>query len=353
MGDASSGVVRALFPCFVEYESNFKSEPLVDYTVAHTEIPIFAVTLYLGMIFYLPQHLGEAPGKGIVRKAWGIWNLLLSIFSIVGASRTVPVLYDQWIKAGFVFTVCGGTGNSTGSQWYTTGTNSPTGLWVGLFIYSKLPELLDTAFLVIQKKQVIFLHWFHHVTVLLYCWHAYHHQVSTGLWFASMNYCVHSIMYLYYFIMIFPSPRTIRKAAQNLAPGITTIQIMQMIGGIIVTCTGWYHTHNNQRNCSVDAANSKLGLGMYASYCVLFMALFFDKFLKSRSEKSGAEAKNLCNASVSNDAAGFFHGNSPRDSRGRTSTASSKRGRSPSPSPKSKRQPSPSSTRARRSSKAK
>jgi hypothetical protein len=154
MGDASSGVVRALFPCFVEYESNFKSEPLVDYTVcvrlplrtataaapfplslppslrpsvppslrpslplrvcvcararavrlgrmqrdphtrcggcrAHTEIPIFAVTLYLGMIFYLPQHLGEAPGKGIVRKAWGIWNLLLSIFR--RAARTLPL----------------------------------------------------------------------------------------------------------------------------------------------------------------------------------------------------------------------------------------------------------------------
>ena len=64
------------------------------------------------------------------------------------------------------------------------------GLWVGLFIYSKMPELLDTAFLTFQKKPVIFLHWFHHVTVLLYCWHAYHHQVSSGLWFASMNYCV-------------------------------------------------------------------------------------------------------------------------------------------------------------------
>jgi hypothetical protein len=42
----------------------------------------------------------------------------------------------------------------------------------------------------------------------------------------------------------------------------TTLPSLQMIGGIIVTCTGWYHTHNNQRNCSVDAANSKLGLGM-------------------------------------------------------------------------------------------
>ena len=31
-------------------------------------------------------------------------------------------------------------------------------------LISKIPELVDTAFLVIQKKPVIFLHWFHHVT---------------------------------------------------------------------------------------------------------------------------------------------------------------------------------------------
>jgi len=58
----------------------------------------------------------------------------------------------------------------------------PTGLWVGLFIFSKFPELLDTAFLVLQKKRVIFLHWFHHTTVLLYCWHAYHNRIGPGIW---------------------------------------------------------------------------------------------------------------------------------------------------------------------------
>eukprot|EP00959_Pyramimonas_sp_CCMP1952_P446462 9347841-Pyramimonas_sp.AAC.2 len=42
--------------------------------------------------------------------------------------------------------------------------NGPSGLWVGLFIYSKIPELLDTVFLVLQKKRVIFLAWFHHTT---------------------------------------------------------------------------------------------------------------------------------------------------------------------------------------------
>ena len=60
-----------------------------------------------------------------------------------------------------------------------------------------------------------------------------------------MNYCVHSIMYFYYFIMIFPSPKSVRKVAQTIAPLITTIQILQMVGGIIVTATGAYQTINN------------------------------------------------------------------------------------------------------------
>ena len=55
---------------------------------------------------------------------------------------------------------------------------------MGLFIFSKLPELFDTAFLVLQKKKVIFLHWFHHTTVLLYCWHAYHNRIGPGIWCA-------------------------------------------------------------------------------------------------------------------------------------------------------------------------
>merc|ERR1711981_528117 len=103
------------------------------------------------------------------------------------------------------------------------------GLWVGLFIYSKIPELIDTLFLVLQQKKVIFLHWFHHVTVLLYCWHAFYNIVAPGLWFAAMNCSVHSIMYFYFFM----TNVGFYKAMQPLAPLITTVQILQMIGGIV------------------------------------------------------------------------------------------------------------------------
>lgn len=335
-----------------EFETNFKSDAYLEFTVDHLELPIFAVGIYLGMIQYVPDNLSK---PWSVRTSWGLWNLLLSVFSMVGASRCIPKLLATFEDKGFTYTVCGGEGPYPPtpddaydvvkyphylSNWYTTG---PSGLWVFLFIYSKLPELLDTAFLVFQKKPVIFLHWFHHVTVLLYCWHAYHHQVSSGLWFASMNYFVHSIMYLYYFVMIIPSKSMfpIRNAAKVAAPLITTIQILQMVGGIVVTVWGAWQTYFHPQKCSINAANYRLGLAMYTSYFALFLRLFVGKFCSCKRKTASREddPKEICNANVTGDTAGFFHGKamwarqwSPR---GRNKEAGLSR--SPSPSASSRK----------------
>ena len=61
--------------------------------------------------------------------------------------------------------------------------------------------------------------------VLLYCWHAYHNRIGPGLWFASANYTVHSVMYTYYFLMA----AGLHKLAHPCAPIITTMQILQMM----------------------------------------------------------------------------------------------------------------------------
>lgn len=215
-----------------------------------------------------------------------LWNLVLAAFSILGASRVVPLLLSNLMEKGFNYTVC-----ENPSNWYFEGG---PGLWVGLFIYSKLPELADTAFLVLQKKPVIFLHWFHHATVLLYCWHSLHNMIAPGIWFAAMNYCVHSIMYLYYFLAI----AGFKRLARPIAPYITTIQIVQMVGGIIVTVwAGKQFFQGGVEACYTDSANVKLGLGMYACYFVLFAVLYYNNYLapsaKHKAAK-GAPRREFC-----------------------------------------------------------
>lgn len=60
-----------------------------------------------------------------------------------------------------------------------------------VYIYDS--ELVDTFFIVIHKKKLIFLHWYHHITVLLYCWHSYVTTSPPGIFFVVMNYGVHAM----------------------------------------------------------------------------------------------------------------------------------------------------------------
>jgi len=98
---------------------------------------------------------------------------------------------------------------------------------------SKIPELADTGFLIARGRPVGLLHWFHHATVLLYCWFAYSARSSSGLFFCAMNYLVHSVMYAYF-----------AAVAAGYKPSwgahVTRLQIAQMVAGVaIVASSAW------------------------------------------------------------------------------------------------------------------
>ena len=42
-----------------------------------------------------------------------------------------------------------------------------------LFMLSKVPETIDTLFIVLRRQPLIFLHWYHHASVLVYCFYRY------------------------------------------------------------------------------------------------------------------------------------------------------------------------------------
>ena len=66
-----------------------------------------------------------------------------------------------------------------------------------VFICSKIPELVDTVLLLVKKREVMTLHWYHHSTVLLYSLHGgiFSTATGTGPMFGAMNFFVHSVMY--------------------------------------------------------------------------------------------------------------------------------------------------------------
>lgn len=212
-----------------EAENSFgHGGPASSWAGQNMHIAYTIVTVYVILTFTIKYALSGEKVKGFnVKEAWKWWNLGLSLFSFCGAMRTVPHLIKNIYMKGFEYTVCYPALPEYG--------NGVVGLWTMLFIFSKVPELFDTAFIVLGKKKLIFLHWYHHVTVLLYCWHSYGTRNAAGLWFIAMNYTVHAIMYFYYFL-------TGLGYRPKWAFFVTIIQISQMFVGVMV-CIFHYVTH--------------------------------------------------------------------------------------------------------------
>ena len=168
--------------------------------------------LYLVLITAGTRYMAKRPAWNL-RGLLILWNLALAVFSVVGAMRTVPHLLYLLATYGFTFTSCAPAGFTYGS--------SVSGVWTTLFIYSKVKplvghgqavthdgkqgqkrpkasvcvcvcvqyiEMVDTLFLILRKKPLRFLHWYHHLTVFLYCWDAFANEMPTGIFFIAMNY---------------------------------------------------------------------------------------------------------------------------------------------------------------------
>jgi elongation of very long chain fatty acids protein 6 len=125
---------------------------------------------------------------------------------------------------------------------------------------------------------------YHHITVLLFCWHSYVTKSPPGVYFVGMNYAVHALMYFYYFLMAIH-----RKPKWLGAFWITLAQISQMIVGVAVTLAAFYY-YKTEPACNVTAENNAAAFVMYGSYLALFVQFFVQRYFsgKSASKASGA-----------------------------------------------------------------
>lgn len=267
-----------LFPLSFAFEKDFDHYPWVDF-VNRTwpTIPVLACTIYFLMIVIGTRVMKDRKPFGW-KKSLGAWNLLLCVFSLVGTIRTMPLFVYNLTHVPFTDTFC-----THGTPNFLTG---PSGFWVLAFFLSKLPELIDTVFIVFRKSKLMFLHWYHHITVLLYAWHCYVDQSSTGLYFCAMNYAVHTLMYGYYFLM------TIKAVPKWFKPEIITIaQLLQMVVGGYVCFASYYYVRTGTRDCDVSRENALAGALMYSSYFCLFADFFVKRFiLKTNGKKGGASS---------------------------------------------------------------
>jgi hypothetical protein len=234
----------------------------------------WVVPLVVSLFYCLAVHLGQRMmlnrGAFDLRRPLAIWNFFLALFSIIGTIRVVPYfVYTLYVNGPVYFLCRPGTGSYA--------QDGEVSFWFVLFALSKYAELIDTVFLVLRKKPVPFLHWYHHATVLLISIHSLAVDGPSGAIMMSMNIVVHSVMYTYYFLaaVMHKPPRWGRF--------VTTIQIVQMILGSLMALALCLVNHTSMfrvENCyGVPSNNATIAI-IYTSYLVLFLQFYAKRYEK-------------------------------------------------------------------------
>ena len=205
-----------------------------------------------------------------------LWNLALTIFSAVGSYHCMGALLLNMQNSGWRYTVC-----TLPKTIDLVGTDLD--VWVCYFVLSKIAEFFDTVLKILLKKKIIFLHWYHHLATAWLCWNSIAYDFAPGMWIAALNYSVHALMYLYFFLSSILNKYWFDKICRPVAPFITTIQISQMAVFTVVNVSAVYYlffdTATYGEPCNVKVMNLYINALVVLSYLFLFLALFFAKYM--------------------------------------------------------------------------
>ena len=231
----------------------------------YAPISVYFSSLYLVLVF-LGRRWMRGKQAFHLRRSLAMWNTGLAVFSIAGCSSLVPSVIRNLMANGFSHSVCNDWVHSTSDQAHVA-------LWCLLFVLSKIVELGDTAFIVLRKTPLNFLHWYHHTTVLLYCAWSSAASPAISTWSGAANYTVHSIMYSYY---------TLKAAGMRVprwvAQVITILQLAQFVLGLATMITALIQKTGGVE-CDASYAFIYFGLAMYVSYLVLFLNFFYHRYI--------------------------------------------------------------------------
>ncbi|KAI6177138.1 Elongation of very long chain fatty acids protein [Aphelenchoides bicaudatus] len=220
-----------------------------------------------------------------LQRALFYWNSSLALFSVIGCVRFAEDFLATWKQFGLTHSLC-----------HSCNPDGVAAFWSLAFAISKFVELGDTLFIVLRKKPLIFLHYYHHVAVLVYTIHSgwqikletsvlnnsilCAEHTAPGQAFITMNYFAHAFMYSYYAFMA-----TGKRAPRWVSMGVTTIQTTQMFAGVAVSCYIYYIKVYTNIACQQSMANLYLAFLIYITFAVLFVQFFVNAYFTDKKPK--------------------------------------------------------------------
>jgi fatty acid elongase 3 len=217
-------------------------------------------------------------------------------FEMLTATRVHNVILCVWSLSMCIGTIIPAYRiyQAHGARALWCGITKDTPMMVGLFGYwryhyylSKFYELLDTVILVLKKKNLIFLHVYHHAIMLYISWIWIAGNYTTAWWGVMTNTLVHVFMYYYYFVSTMGySPWWKRY--------ITSGQIVQFVAGILYATVQLYEYYATNGNCGGDIRFAWVSQGVALSFLFLFINFYVQTYTKGRAQRrpEGQKPKN-------------------------------------------------------------
>ncbi|KAI9332286.1 GNS1/SUR4 family-domain-containing protein [Zopfochytrium polystomum] len=237
---------------------------------ADLQVILLSWIAYATVILSLRAYMStREPFK--LRLVTAVHNMILCVWSLAMFGGALVEIIRRAATLGVDEVFCTTDANSLrGPLFYTT----------YIYYLSKYYELLDTVILVLKKKPLIFLHWYHHAIVILMVWS----WLEFGVTFSSLgmlaNTLVHVFMYYYYYASSLGQNVWFKKY-------ITMGQIVQFSTSFLLSIPYlYYHFQKGCEGWNAFVFSSVVN----ASFLLLFMD-FYRRSYRAGAAKKGDKGK--------------------------------------------------------------
>jgi len=261
----------------LEFEKNFEFCDHFIWLTENWKLNFIFIAIYLIAIFYGQRYM-KSRSPFNLRGTLFLWNAFLGGFSAFAAWRSITSLVYDINELGFYESIC--------NYNLPLQTRQAVGIYLWCFILSKVVELLDTAFIVLRKTPLIFLHWYHHMTVCFFVWSSGAYPSNIHMYFMAANFLVHSLMYSYYALKVLKIqvPKWVNMT-------ITTMQLSQMLFGIFITYYAYHLKNTPGIGCCVQNETVTIAVVIYLSYFILFLNFFVRSYVFKKTNSISKSSK--------------------------------------------------------------